>query len=83
MVTISSNITNPLFQALFNVSSVSGAAGREDVKSGRGGLGKGEVLCVLLTKGGESGGAETTFRRRSGRRSRSSRPAARRRSHRR
>jgi hypothetical protein len=60
MVTISSNVTNPLFQALFNVSSVSGAAGGEDVKSGRGGLGKGEVLCVLLTKDGESGGTAST-----------------------
>jgi hypothetical protein len=60
MVAISTNITNPLFQALFNVSSVSGAAGGDDIKSGRGGLGKGEVLCVLLTKGGESGGTSGT-----------------------
>lgn len=60
MAVISANVNNPLFQALFNVSSVSGAAGGEDVKSGRGGLGKGEVLCVLLTKGGESGGTSGT-----------------------
>ncbi len=60
MVAISTNVDNPFFQALFNVSSVSGAAGGEDVKSGRGGLGKGEVLCVLLTKGGESGGVSGT-----------------------
>lgn len=60
MAVISANVANPFFQALFNVSSVSGAAGGEDVKSGRGGLGKGEVLCVLLTKGGESGGTSGT-----------------------
>jgi hypothetical protein len=30
------------------------------LKGGRGGLGKGEVLCVLLTKGGKSGGTSGT-----------------------
>lgn len=57
---ISSNVDNTFFQDLFNVSSVSGQAGGAEEKSGRGGLGKGEVLCVLLTKGGKSGGTSGT-----------------------
>jgi hypothetical protein len=57
---ISDNITDPLFKELYKISSVSGAEGGEAQTSGRGGLGKGEVLCVLLTKGGKSGGTSGT-----------------------
>lgn len=58
--TISKNISDPLFKALYTISSVSGKEGEEAETSGRGGLGKGEVLCVLLTKGGKSGGTSGT-----------------------
>jgi hypothetical protein len=57
---ISSNTTDPLFRALYTISSVSGKEGEAAETSGRGGLGKGEVLCVLLTKGGKSGGTAGT-----------------------
>jgi len=54
---VNSNSGIEFFQDLFKVSSVSGAAGSDkEVSSGRGGLGKGEVLCTLLAKGGKSGG---------------------------
>ena len=54
---INSNAGLVFFQDLFGISSVSGAAGSDkEVSSGRGGLGKGEVLCTLLAKGGRSGG---------------------------
>ena len=54
------SFAKPLYKALYTVSSVSGAEGAEADTSGRGGLGKGEVLCVLLTKGGKSGGTSGT-----------------------
>jgi hypothetical protein len=57
---ISDNTTDPLFKELYKISSVSGAEGGESETSGRGGLGKGEVLSVLLTKGGTSGGTSGT-----------------------
>lgn len=57
---IADGVSDPLYQALYTVSSVSGAEGAEADTSGRGGLGKGEVLCVLLTKGGKSGGTSGT-----------------------
>lgn len=57
---ISANTQDPLFKELYKISSVSGAEGGEAETSGRGGLGKGEVLCVLLTKGGKSGGTAGT-----------------------
>jgi hypothetical protein len=57
---IANNTTDPLFKELYKISSVSGAEGGEAQTSGRGGLGKGEVLCVLLTKGGRSGGTSGT-----------------------
>jgi hypothetical protein len=57
---ISANTQDPLFKELYKISSVSGAEGGEAETSGRGGLGKGEVLCVLLTKGGRSGGTAGT-----------------------
>jgi len=57
---IADGVDDPLYQALYVVSSVSGAEGAEADTSGRGGLGKGEVLCVLLTKGGRSGGTSGT-----------------------
>jgi hypothetical protein len=57
---ISNNTEDPLFKELYKISSVSGAEGGESDTSGRGGLGKGEVLCVLLTKGGKSGGTSGT-----------------------
>jgi hypothetical protein len=58
--TINAYTSNKLFQDLWAVSSVTGAAGKEAETSGRGGLGKGEVLCVLLTRGGKSGGTSGT-----------------------
>jgi len=58
--TIKAYKTNKLFQGLYNISSVSGKEGGEADTSGRGGLGKGEVLCVLLTKSGKSGGTSGT-----------------------
>jgi len=57
---IADGVNDPLFKALYTVSSVSGGEGEEADTSGRGGLGKGEVLCVLLTKGGKSGGQSST-----------------------
>ena len=57
---IADGVNDPLFKALYTVSSVSGAEGAEADTSGRGGLGKGEVLCVLLTQGGKSGGTSGT-----------------------
>ena len=57
---ITQNINDPLFKALYTISSVSGKEGGEAETSGRGGLGKGEVLCVLLTNGGKSGGTAGT-----------------------
>jgi hypothetical protein len=60
LATIGNNISDPLFKALYTISSVSGKEGEEAQTSGRGGLGKGEVLCVLLTKGGKSGGTAGT-----------------------
>jgi hypothetical protein len=60
MQLIGSNTSDPLFGALYTISSVSGKEGGEAETSGRGGLGKGEVLCVLLTKGGKSGGTAGT-----------------------
>lgn len=60
MSTIGANTSDPLFKELYKISSVSGAEGGESETSGRGGLGKGEVLCVLLTKGGKSGGTAGT-----------------------
>jgi hypothetical protein len=57
---ISKNTNDPLFKALYTISSVSGKEGEAAETSGRGGLGKGEVLCVLLTKGGKSGGTAGT-----------------------
>ena len=57
---ISEGINDPLYKALYTISSVSGAEGGVEDTSGRGGLGKGEVLCVLLTKGGMSGGTSGT-----------------------
>jgi len=60
MKVIAANVNDPLFNALYTISSVSGAEGGESETSGRGGLGKGEVLCVLLTKGGKSGGTSGT-----------------------
>jgi len=60
MQLIGSNTSDPLFRALYTISSVSGKEGGEAETSGRGGLGKGEVLCVLLTKGGKSGGTAGT-----------------------
>ena len=57
---INSNSGLEFFQDLFGISSVSGAAGSDkEVSSGRGGLGKGEVLCTLLAKGGRSGGTSS------------------------
>jgi len=56
IATINSNANNTLFQSLFEISSVTGAAGGKAETSGRGGLGKGEVLCVLLLRDGASGG---------------------------
>jgi hypothetical protein len=60
IATINGYTSNKLFQSLWAVSSVTGGAGGEAETSGRGGLGKGEVLCVLLTKGGKSGGTSGT-----------------------
>jgi hypothetical protein len=60
MNVIGNNTSDPLFKALFGISSVSGKEGEAAETSGRGGLGKGEVLCVLLTKGGMSGGTAGT-----------------------
>jgi hypothetical protein len=60
ILTISANTSDALFKELYKISSVSGAEGGEADTSGRGGLGKGEVLCVLLTKGGMSGGTSGT-----------------------
>jgi hypothetical protein len=60
LASISDNLNDPLFKALYKISSVSGAEGTEGDTSGRGGLGKGEVLCVLLTNGGKSGGTSGT-----------------------
>lgn len=50
---------DPLFKGLFEISSVTGSEIEGAKKSGRGGLGKGEVLCVLLVKNGESGGTDS------------------------
>ena len=60
ITTIDTYKTNKLFKSLYNISSVSGKEGGEADTSGRGGLGKGEVLCVLLTQGGKSGGTAGT-----------------------
>ena len=60
MTTIGTYKSNKLFKALYTISSVSGKEGEEADTSGRGGLGKGEVLSVLLTKDGESGGTAGT-----------------------
>jgi hypothetical protein len=57
---ITAGISDPLYKALYTISSVSGGEGEEADTSGRGGLGKGEVLCVLLTQGGKSGGDKGT-----------------------
>jgi hypothetical protein len=60
ITTIKDNKDTQLFKELYNISSVSGKEGEEAATSGRGGLGKGEVLCVLLTKDGKSGGTSGT-----------------------
>lgn len=57
--TIGSNKSDQLFQDLFEISSVTGSELEGSSKSGRGGLGKGEVLCVLLVKDGMSGGTDS------------------------
>ena len=57
---IADGVNDPLYKALYTISSVSGGEGEEADTSGRGGLGKGEVLCVLLTQGGKSGGDKST-----------------------
>jgi hypothetical protein len=56
---IETNKNDDLFQALFEISSVTGSELEGAVTSGRGGLGKGEVLCVLLAKNGVSGGTDS------------------------
>jgi hypothetical protein len=60
LTNIGKNISDPLYKELYTISSVSGKEGEAADTSGRGGLGKGEVLCVLLTKGGKSGGTSGT-----------------------
>jgi len=57
---IDANKNNQLFKDLFEISSVTGSELTGAVKSGRGGLGKGEVLCVLLVRNGMSGGTDST-----------------------
>jgi hypothetical protein len=57
---IGQNKSDKLFQDLFEISSVTGNEIEGSSKSGRGGLGKGEVLCVLLVKDGMSGGTDST-----------------------
>jgi hypothetical protein len=57
---IDANKSDQLFKDLFEISSVTGSELTGAVKSGRGGLGKGEVLCVLLVHNGISGGTDST-----------------------